>query len=58
MQQVQTPISPVANILMASAVWRKVHTDWNFFKCFHGSSEQVLVRALKFSTMMPIQHVF
>jgi hypothetical protein len=36
------------------AVWRKVRIGRNAFKFFHGSSQQVLVWALKFSAAMPI----
>jgi hypothetical protein len=58
MLQVQIPVAPVANISMASAAWRRVLSGRNFFQFLHGSSQQGLVWALKFSTVMPVQHVF
>jgi hypothetical protein len=42
MQQVHIPVSPVANVLMISAAWRKVHTGRNFFQFLHGSSQWTL----------------
>jgi hypothetical protein len=58
MQQVQIPVPPVKNISIISAAWRKVHTGLNFYQFLHSSSLQHLVKKMKVSSVMAVQHEF
>jgi hypothetical protein len=50
-------VSPVANVSVISAAWRKVHIGCNFSQFLHSSSQVCLGWAIKVSSMMPDQHL-